>query len=142
MPRVGARTGGSGSGGPRIPGAAAAPASAARRWPGTSSGTRSALRAGTGRDRLLEVPVATAERAQPGPVVVGDGGLGDVGELEEQLVPGYLLLAYGDRGTWMRHRDRGQRADAVRAEHRRQPGDRRPPVMADHVRLVDVQLVQ
>ena len=91
-------------------------------------------RPGQVRDGRLEVSVPAAERAQPGPVVVLDGRLRDAIELEEELIPGHLVLPHGGRRERVRHRDRGQRADAVRAEDGGQPGHRRAPVVPDHVR--------
>jgi len=91
---------------------------------------------------LLEVSVTPAERAQPGPVVVLDGRLGDAGELEEQLVPRHLLLPQRRRGLQVRHGDRGERPDPVRAQHGREPRHRRAPVMADDVRPVQTEPVQ
>ena len=99
-------------------------------------------RPGQVRDGLVEVPVAAGERAQPGPVVMLDGRLRDAVELEEQLIPGHLVLPHGGRRERVRHRDRGQRADPVRAEDGGEPGHRRAPVVADHVRRLDAELVQ
>jgi hypothetical protein len=93
-------------------------------------------------DRLPEIPVAPAERAQPGPVVVLDGRLGDVGELEKQLVPRHLLLPQGRRGLRVRHRDHGERPDSVWAQHGREPRHRRAPVMADDVHSIQAEPVQ
>jgi len=116
----------------------------ARREVGPVPVQRRGERSGPGQvgDRLLEISVAPAKGAQPGPVVVLDGRLGDAGELEEQLVPRHLVLPQGRRGQRVRHGDHGKRPDAVRAQHGREPRHRRAPVMADDVRPVQAEPVQ
>jgi hypothetical protein len=99
-------------------------------------------RPGQVRDGLVEVPRAAGERAQPGPVIVLDGRLRDPVELEEQRVPGHLVLPQGGRRERVRHRDSGQRADPVRAHDGREPGHSRAPVVPHHVRSRHAQLVQ
>ena len=99
-------------------------------------------RPGQVRDGRLDVPVAAAERAQPGPVVVLDGRLRDAIELEEELIPGHLVLPQGGRRERVRHRDHGQRADAVRAEDSGEPGHCRTPVVPDHVRGLHAEPVE
>ncbi len=71
-----------------------------------------------------------------------DGRLRDAIELEEQLIPGHLVLPQGGRRERVRHRDHGQRAHPVRAEDGREPGHRRPPVVADHVRRLHAESVK
>src|SRR5215469_15491065 len=80
---------------------------------------RGGERAGAGQvgDRAVEVGVAGGEFAQHGPVVVPERGLGDLLELEKQLVPRHLALAYGRGRGQVRHGDRGERPDPVREEH-------------------------
>jgi len=71
-----------------------------------------------------------------------DGRLRDAIKLEEELIPGHLVLPHGGRRERVRHRDRGQRPDAVRAEDSGQPGHRRAPVVPDDVRRRHVQSVK
>src|SRR5579863_2424909 len=93
-------------------------------------------------DPLADVPVAPAEHPQPRPVIGPDGRLGDVGELEEQLIPGHLVLPQGDRRERVRHRDDHEAAHPVRGNRGREPRHRRAPVMADDVCRLDAEGVQ
>ena len=112
------------------PAAGWAAARQARRQVGPGPVQRRGQRARPGQvgDPLVSVPVAPAERPQPRPLVGLDGRLGDAGELEEQLIPGHLVLPQGDRCERVRHRDDHNPADPVRGERGRGPRHRRATI--------------
>ncbi len=68
----------------------------------------------------------TEEAPQPGPIVVGKGGLRNTFELKEELVPSHLILPKRLRDTGVTNRQDDQFFDTARMRDGRAPGDGRP----------------
>src|SRR5579875_635749 len=90
----------------------------------------------------LLVAVAAAEPAQPGPGVVGKRRLRDALELEEELVPGHLVLPEGPRRARVADRQHDELLDPARLEHGDEPSGGRSPVVPHDVRGFDPERVE
>jgi hypothetical protein len=71
-----------------------------------------------------------------------NGRFSNLAELEEELVPAHLVLAKRPGCERVRYRHGDQTINSVRMQCREQPGERRPPVMTDHVDPLKLVCIQ